>query len=91
MSTVTPGRRTVSYATLLVVTTALAGVVACILGAVNWGILGISVGLAGTWALFLLGLTGLYHRHQRGEQQNHRGSVAVAEAPQAVHHSHDAL
>ena len=91
MSTAPPGRRTAPFATLLVVGTALTGVVACVLGAVNWGILGISVGLAGTWALFLLGLTGVYHRHQRGEQQAPDGCADVAEAPQVVRQTHDAL
>ena len=91
MSTATPGRRTVSYATILVVSTALAGVTACIFGAVKWGVLGISLGLAGTWALFLLGLFGLYHRHQRSEQQNGCRSADIVEAPPAVRHSHDAL
>lgn len=52
-------------AVVLVAASALGGVVACGFGALQWGFLGLSLGLAGAWAFFLLGLFGLYHREQR--------------------------
>jgi hypothetical protein len=84
MSVAATDRRLARYALALVTVTSIAGLAACIFGALNWGILGLSVGLAGAWALFLLGLVGLYHRHQRttGTVSTYR-LANIAETPRA--------
>jgi uncharacterized membrane protein YuzA (DUF378 family) len=67
MSVAPTDRRLARYALALVTLTAIAGFIGCVFGALNWGLLGVSVGLAGAWAMFLLGFFGLYHRQQRSE------------------------
>ncbi len=84
MPRATPDRRIASFALILVVATACAGIVACTLGAFKWGLLGLSIGLAGTWALFLLGLFGLYHREHNRHADDAYSLAEVEEAPRSV-------
>ena len=49
----------------LVTVTASFGVIACTVGALGWGILGVALGLLGAWLWFLLGLVLLYRRERQ--------------------------
>jgi hypothetical protein len=67
-------------ALLLVIGAAVAGMLGCALGAMHWGLLGLGIGLLGSWSLFLAGLVGLYRRERRLEAT----VVAVAAESAAV-------
>lgn len=49
----------------LVALSATFGVIACTVGALGWGLLGLAVGLVGAWVWFLAGLVLLYRRERR--------------------------
>lgn len=49
----------------LVAATASFGVIACTVGALGWGVLGVALGLLGSWIWFLLGLVMLYRREHQ--------------------------
>jgi hypothetical protein len=72
--------RIVHHAAFIVIaSSALGGVLACVSGATTWGVLGLIVGLAGSSALFFNGLVEL----QRREQQLVRIITAPALTPRA--------
>ena len=68
-------------ALVLVAASAAGGVFACAIGALKWGFLGLSLGLAGAWAFFLLGLFGLYHREQRKPAREPSRAFAASPPP----------
>jgi hypothetical protein len=72
-----------SSAVVLIVATVCAGLVACVVGAIHWGVWGAGLGLIGTWALFLLGLLGLHRRHHSAESSA-APATAVEESPRTV-------
>ncbi|HEX2099011.1 MAG TPA: hypothetical protein VHF69_00015 [Candidatus Synoicihabitans sp.] len=69
MSSTTNSQRPALYAKILVGGAAAGGVVACSLGAIHWGLLGLTVGMAGAWGLFLLGLFSMYQNEERRERR----------------------
>lgn len=70
-------------ALLLVIASAVTGVFGCALGAIEWGILGLAVGLVGSWLLFLAGLVSLFRREQRLEQVAVPSPTPVVESIEA--------
>lgn len=62
---------------ILVAGSTLGGVLACLLGVTTWGLIGLAIGLAGAWGLFLCGMLELHRREQRLEQV----AIAMRAAP----------
>lgn len=60
---------------------ALIGVLACIFGAIQWGLLGLGLGLLGGWVLFLIGLFALYRRDRRATGGTTAQTIEAAGQP----------
>lgn len=75
-------RRPVQRAAVYLVTgSAIAGIIACVFGAIQWGLLGLGIGLVGAWILFLIGLCALYRREQRAREEITTETVEPAGEP----------